>query len=174
MLYFSFIIHKTINKLIKNYLIFKKAVIKMDSDTPCQRHDEQIKTLFKRADDVENIKTVMHSLDKNMAVQTQMLSHIIEHNIKQDSRMDNQENRAEKQDAVMVQMSTSLTELNDEVRGVKGDVENIKLVQNNNEIKHNIDLRDIDKEKYIDWLVKYTLPTGGAVIIIWQIIQYVK
>lgn len=146
----------------------------MDSGSPCQRHDEQIKTLTKKVDSMENVTMLMYSLDKNMAVQTSMLEHIVEHNVKQDLRMDKQEDRSDKQDAIMGKMSISLTELNDELKGVKSDVDIVKDVQSDNEMKHNVDLRDIEKGKYVDYIVKYTLPLGGAAVIIWQIMQFLK
>ena len=39
---------------------------------PCETHTEQIKTLFKRVEGVESMKDFMYSLDKNMALQTQL------------------------------------------------------------------------------------------------------
>lgn len=148
----------------------------------------EVKTLFKQDEDMlvkinknKSMRDVMFNLDKNMAVQTNMLEHIIEHNIKQDLRSDRQEERANKQDErankqekIMMQMSNNLTKLNEDVKGVKGEVEVVKEFQSINESKHHVDLRDVTKKQYTDTLIQYGLPAGGIIIIIWRVIQMLK
>lgn len=146
----------------------------MDLKLPCDKREEQIKALVKRVDGMEDMRGFVHSIDKNMGIQTIMLEHIVEHNIRQDKRMNNQEDRMEKQDEVMVQMSESLMDLNSEVKYVKEEVEIVKTVQDGNEEKHLVDLRIIEKKRYVETLFRYVLPISGAGVIIWEIIRIIK
>lgn len=130
----------------------------MEDKFPCQRHDEQIKTLFKKVDATDNLSSVIHNLDKNMAVQTKMMEHVVEHNAKQD--------------IIMEQISSNLTELNNgyktlskEVSEVKGEIKDVSKRVDENEEKHNIDTRDIDKDRYIKKIYKIMTPIGiGAIL----------
>ncbi|HHW68917.1 MAG TPA: hypothetical protein GX747_01070, partial [Tenericutes bacterium] len=65
---------------------------------PCDAHAEQIKTLFKQDEALEekvkeadSLNKAIHNLDKNMALQTQLLENVVEHNDKQDRRMNEQQ-----------------------------------------------------------------------------------
>lgn len=153
----------------------------MSSGNLCQKHEEQIRVLLERVDDMESIKSFMHSLDKNAAVQTTMLEHIIEHNIKQDKRADMQDKRADrqskradKQDEIMNKMSNNLTELNKEIKYVKNEVDDVKAIQKDNESKHLVDLRNIKKKRATDALIQYMLPAGALGVILCQIIRMLK
>lgn len=162
---------------------------------PCDKHEAEIKTLFKqdeainrRIDNIEtkmtevgSLKDFIHNLDKNMAVQTEMMKHIVEHNTKQDERMDKQDKRMDDQDKkteeqhkVMVQISTNLTELNEGYKRLGQEIKEIKDVQDINESKHNIDLRDIEKKKFTDVLIKYGLPITGGLVVLWEILKIIK
>lgn len=123
----------------------------MEDKFPCQRHEEQIKTLFKRVDNMDKLNETIHNLDKNMALQTKMMEHVVEHN--------------SKQDAIMVQISSNLTELNNgykdlskevaEVRGevseVKGDIKDVSKRVDENEEKSKIDIWYF--KRYIPYLI---------------------
>lgn len=166
----------------------KMEECKCSKDAEIATLQSEVKTLFNQDKEMlikinknKSMKDVLFSLDKNMAVQTNMLEHIIEHNIKQDvradkqeERADKQEERADKQDKIMVQMSANLTKLNEDVKGVKGEVAIVKEVQSENEAKHYVDLRDISKKQYTDILVQYGLPAGGATVLLWQLAQILK
>lgn len=78
----------------------------MLENLPCNVHTEQIKTLFKRVDEMSDLQDIIHSLDKNLAIQTEMLKNIVKHNEKQDKRMDEQQE-------VIIKINANLTELNE-------------------------------------------------------------
>lgn len=137
----------------------------MEGNLPCARHEAEIKTLFKKVEEISDIRQVFHNLDKNMAVQTEMLKNIVEHNKKQDERMDKQDKRMDEQHKVMTQMSENLTRLNTEVIEVKDEIREVKEVQSTNENKHLIDLRDINKEEKTTFLKKYGMPLGIGIAI---------
>ena len=132
-----------------------------------ERHEEQIKTLFKRIDSMDSIKESYYNLDKNMALQTQLLESVVEHNKKQDARMD------ERQE-IDIKINENLTELAEGQRNLNKRVGKLEERVDENDCKHLIDLRDIKKKKYTDILFKIVLPTGGALLILEKIITVVS
>lgn len=139
----------------------------MERSLPCERHEEQIKTLFKRVDSMENMRDLLYSLDKNSALQTQLLESVVEHNKKQDARMDEQQQ-------INVKINENLTELAEGQRTLNKRVGKLEERVDSNEDKHNIDLRDIEKKKYTEIFFKYILPTGGGLIILLELIKVLK
>ena len=123
--------------------------------TPCEKHAEQIKTLFKRADDMESMRDLLYSLDKNSALQTQLLESVVEHNNKQDTRADKQDRMMEDQQQINVKINENLTELAEGQRTLNKRVGKLENRVDENDDKHNVDLRDIEKKKHIDIVFKY-------------------
>ena len=134
----------------------------MEERSPCDKHEEQIKTLFKRVEGVENMRDLLYSLDKNSALQTQLLESVVEHNKKQDARADKQEEMMMEQQEINIKINENLTELAEGQRALNKRVGKLEERVDENENKHSLDLRDIDKEKKIGLLKKYGEP---AVII---------
>ncbi len=139
-----------------------------------ERHEEQIKTLFKkvesinkRVDDMDDIKKMYYNLDKSMALQTQLMESVVEHNRKQDARMD------ERQE-IDIKINENLTELAEGQRTLNKRVGKLEERVDENDCKHLIDLRDIKKKKYTDVLLKIVLPTGGALLILEKIITAIS
>lgn len=128
-----------------------------------ERHEEQIKTLFKKVDDMDGIKELYYNLDKNMALQTQLLESVVEHNKKQDARMD------ERQE-IDIKINENLTELAEGQRNLNKRVGKLEERVDENDGKHLIDLRDIKKKKYTDILLKYAMPIGVALLALERII----
>lgn len=118
---------------------------------PCDRHTEQIKTLFKKVDDMNYVENFMHNLDKSMALQTQLLETVVEHNKKQDKRMDEQQE-------VIISINSNLTELNEGQKVLNSRVGKLEEKVEENEEKNTIDLRDVRKKKVSDFLYKYAMP----------------
>ena len=148
---------------------------------PCDRHEEQIKTLFKkdesvekRIDKLENDKDFLYSLDKNMALQTRMLKEISEHNQKQDVRMDKQDKTMDEQHQVIVSINENLTELTEGQRTLNNRVGKLEDKVDENEDKHNIDTRIPDKKKYENIIYKIIVPSGVGMILILNIIKLLK
>ena len=79
---------------------------------PCDIHGEQIKTLFKKIEKYENKEAFIYKLDKSMAIQTELLKQIDEHNKTQDERMKEQDKVTKEQHEVIVNINNNLTELN--------------------------------------------------------------
>lgn len=130
----------------------------MGENLPCARHEEQIKTLFKRVEGVESMKDFMYSLDKNMALQTQLMANVVEHNKQQDIKMEEFQN-------VIVSVNSNLTKLNEGQVELKDRVDTIEKKVENNENKHLVDMRDIDKEKNINILKKWGVPFSVGIAI---------
>lgn len=148
---------------------------------PCDRHEEQIKTLFKKDESVENRiekleneKDFIYSLDKNMAIQTQVLKEISEHNRRQDVRMDKQDKRLDEQHEVIVSINENLTELTEGQRTLNNRVGKLEDKVDENEDVHMIDTRKIEKKKYEDILYKFVVPAGIISIVVLEIIKYFK
>lgn len=43
-----------------------------------------------------------------------------------------------------------------------------------NETKHMIDLRDIEKKKYMEIFFKYVLPTGAGIAILFKLLEILQ
>ena len=137
---------------------------------PCDRHEEQIKTLFKRVEGVESMRDFMYSLDKNMALQTQLMTNVVEHNKQQDVKM-------EEFQSIIVSVNNNLTKLNEGQVELKDRVDNIEDKVEKNENKHLLDIRDIEKEKKIGLLKKYGEPAviiGAIGTILLKVIEIFK
>lgn len=139
----------------------------MEDRLPCDKHEEQIKTLFKRVDEMDDFKKILHNLDKNYAVQTQMMKEMTEHNRKQDVRLDEQHE-------INMNINTNLTELAEGQRALNQRVGKLEDRVNENEEKHSIDTRDIQKKGYTDILYKYALPIGVGGVLILEIVKTIK
>lgn len=142
--------------------------------TPCEKHAEQIKTLFKRADDMESMRDLLYSLDKNSALQTQLLESVVEHNNKQDTRADKQDRMMEDQQQINVKINENLTELAEGQRTLNKRVGKLENRVDENDDKHNVDLRDIEKKKHIDIVFKYMIPASGISIILLKLLEMWK
>ena len=138
------------------------------------QHTEQLKTLFKRVDNMENIGNAVHGLDKNMAVQTQMLQSIVEHNAKQDKRMDEQHQINIKVNDNLTILTEKYTKIDDKVNAIDNKTEELTKKVEVNEEKNTIDLRDINKKKYMDFIFRYALPTSGGIILLLELIKILK
>ncbi len=141
---------------------------------PCDTHTEQIKTLFKRVDEMDIIQRTLHSLDKSYALQSQLLQNIVEHNKKQDERMDRQNEINIKQNETLSNINANLSILNAKVEKLKQRQADLAKRVDENENKHNIDLRDIEKKKFTDMLIKYGLPISGGLVVLWEILKIIK
>lgn len=146
----------------------------MENKMPCDKHEEQIKTLFKRVDDMGDLRDVIHNLDKNIAVQTQTLEmqaqtlkEIKEHNDKQDKRMDEQHK-------TIVKINENLTELTEGQRTLNNRVGKLEDRVEENDAKHSIDLRDIDKGKNTNILIQWATPISIGMAVGMLILEVIK
>lgn len=131
----------------------------MSENLPCNVHAEQIKTLFKRVDELSDLQDIIHSLDKNLAIQTEMLKNIVKHNEKQDKRMDEQQE-------VIIKINANLTELNEGQKALNKRVGKLEDKVNENEQKKQIDIIDLLK----NFVLKYAIPFGVG----WGIIKLIQ
>ena len=146
----------------------------MERSLPCDKHEEQIKTLFEKdkstnkridgmevkVDDMTDMKIAITKISTSM-------DYLIEHNKKQDELN-------EKQNQTLDKINQNLNELNEGQRILNSKVEKLEKRVDENENKHSIDLRDIEKKKYTEVFFKYILPTGGGLIILLEIIKALK
>lgn len=133
---------------------------------PCDTHTEQIKTLFKRVDEMNDIQKTLYSLDKSYALQSQLLQNIVEHNKKQDERMDKQQEVIEKINVNLTELTEGQKRTNEELKSLGNRMDNVEDKVDTNEEKHKIDWRDMVK----GFLIKVAIPTG----ILLGIIELVK
>lgn len=134
----------------------------------------EVKTLFKRLDDMKDLKDSIHSLDKNYTVQTELLKNIVEHNKRQDERMDGQEQRIREQQEVIVKINTNLTELNEGQKTLNKRVGKLEDKVNENDDLHKVDTRQIEKNKYTAVIMKIAVPSGVAIILLLELINFFK
>ena len=146
----------------------------MEERLPCDKHEEQIKTLFKKVEGVESMRDLLYSLDKNSALQTQLLENVVEHNKNQDSRADKQDQMMAEQQQINIKINENLTELAEGQRTLNRRVGKLEEQVDINENKHSVDLRDIEKKKYTDIFFKYILPTGGGLVILLELLKIWK
>ena len=119
---------------------------------PCDTHAEQIKTLFKQDEALEekvkeadSLNKAIHNLDKNMALQTQLLENVVEHNDKQDRRMNEQQK-------TIVKINENLTELTEGQRVLNKRVGKLEDQVEKGKNKGKVDIVDTFA-KYIPYLV---------------------
>ena len=153
----------------------------MDRNTPCSAHTEQIKTLFekskdlnekidknsdsinKRVDGMETMREFMHSLDKNMAIQTNLMENVVNHNKQQDLKMDEFQ-------SVIISVNSNLTKLNEGQEDLKGRVDTIEGKVEVNEAKYTIHTGEV----FRDFILKVAVPVGiGGTVLAW-VINYFK
>lgn len=156
----------------------------MEERLECDKHGEQIKTLFKqgevldkRMEKLECDKVLMYSLDKNIALITQSISDINEYNKKQDMRMDEQHEINVKVSDNLTRLAEQYITLDNKVDMISNKTESLTKKVDENESKHNIDLRDINKDGKINLLKKYGEPAviiGAIVTILAKLIEVFK
>src|SRR5690606_23253390 len=112
-----------------------------------------------------NMRDLLYSLDKNSALQTQLLESVVEHNKKQDARADKQEEMMMEQQKINIKINENLTELAEGQRTLNKRVGKLEERVDENENKHSLDLRDIDKEKNINILKKWGVPFSVGIAI---------
>ncbi len=143
----------------------------MGEKLPCDKHAEQIKTLFENTKDLRDIKEVIHSLDKNMALQTQLLQNVVEYDEKQDRRMDEQQKTIEKINDNLTELTEGQRRTNEELKSLGNRIDKVEHKVKNNEEKHSVDLRDVNKKKYIERIFTYAIPSSGITIVLLKIIE---
>ena len=143
----------------------------MGEKLPCDKHAEQIKILFENTKDLRDIKEVIHSLDKNMALQTQLLQNVVEYDEKQDRRMDEQQKTIEKINDNLTELTEGQRRTNEELKSLGNRIDKVEHKVKNNEEKHSVDLRDVNKKKYIERIFTYAIPSSGITIVLLKIIE---
>jgi uncharacterized coiled-coil protein SlyX len=146
----------------------------MDTKIALERHEEQVKTLFKRTESmekkiekIENDRDFIHNLDKSMALQTQLIQSI-------NAKMDEQHEINIKVNENLTKLSEQYNALNVKVDKIGNDQKKLAKKVEENEDKHNIDLRDVDRERNKGILVKYGAPFGVGIAIGMLILEIVK
>ncbi|HHX67335.1 MAG TPA: hypothetical protein GX708_04675 [Gallicola sp.] len=140
----------------------------MEERLPCDKHEEQIKTLFKQDEvleekvkEADNLKEVMYNLDKNMALQTQLLENVVAHNDRQDARMDEQQKTIVKINENLTELTEGQRILNKRVGKLEDQVEKAKH-------KGKVDIVDTFA-KYIPYLI--LVGTGYLILNITKFIK---
>lgn len=123
---------------------------------------------------VEDKCEVMNDLGKAISLMSLNLDHIVEHNQRQDTMMENQNKTLEN-------INSNLNELNQGQRNLHQGQENLdnkvaKLEErvDKSESKSIVDIRDIEKEKYIRYLKDYAVPFGVGTAVATLLLQLFK
>ena len=138
----------------------------MDTKIALERHEEQIKTLFKRVDDMEDIKKFLYGLDKSYALQSQLMANVVEHNQRQDERMDRQQEIIEKININLTELTEGQRKTNEELQSLGSRIDKVEDKVDTNNEKGKIDI--VVTAKNI--ILKFLFPTGA----LYGIIELIK
>lgn len=133
---------------------------------PCAKHEEQIKTLFKRVDDMEDVKKFLYGLDKSYALQSQLMANVVEHNQKQDERMDKQQEVIEKINVNLTELTQGQRKTNEELQFLGIRIDKVEDKVDTSDEKGKIDVVVIAK----NFVLKLLLPASA----IYGIIELIK
>ncbi len=143
----------------------------METKLPCDKHGEQIKTLFKQVEEFKSLQDIIYNLDKNTAVLAQTMKEITNHNIKQDKRIDEQHKTIIKINDNLTQLTESQRMLNEGQNELNSEIKILKKRVDENEDKHSIDLRDIEKRRYTDVFFRYIIPSSSITIVLIKLLE---
>ena len=138
----------------------------MDTKIALERHEEQIKTLFKRVDDMEDIKKFLYGLDKSYALQSQLMANVVEHNQRQDERMDRQQEIIEKININLTELTEGQRKTNEELQSLGSRIDKVEDEVDTNNEKGKIDIVVAAKNV----VLKFLFPTGA----LYGIIELIK
>ena len=138
----------------------------MDTKIALERHEEQIKTLFKRVDDMEDIKKFLYSLDKSYALQSQLMANVVEHNQRQDERMDRQQEVIEKININLTELTEGQRKTNEELQSLGIRIDKVEDKVDANNEKGKIDIVVVAK----NIILKFLFPAG----VLYGIIELIK
>ena len=138
----------------------------MDTKIALERHEEQIKTLFKRVDDMEDIKKFLYGLDKSYALQSQLMANVVEHNQRQDERMDRQQEVIEKININLTELTEGQRKTNEELQSLGSRIDKVENKVDTNDEKGKIDIVVVAKNV----ILKFLFPAG----ILYKIIEFIK
>lgn len=133
---------------------------------PCAKHEEQIKTLFKRVDDMEDVKKFLYGLDKSYALQSQLMANVVEHNQKQDERMDKQQEVIEKINVNLTELTQGQRKTNEELQSLGTRIDKVEDKVDTSDDKGKIDIVVVAK----NFVLKLLLPASA----IYGIIELIK
>ena len=132
----------------------------------CDVHAEQIKTLFKKVDDMEDIKKFLYNLDKSYALQSQLMANVVEHNQRQDERMDRQQEVIEKININLTELTEGQRKTNEELRSLGSRIDKVEDKVDVNNEKGKIDIVVVAK----NIILKFLFPAG----VLYGIIELIK
>lgn len=118
---------------------------------------------------IENLSgkcDIMNDLSTTMSVMSLSLEHIVEHNNMQDRRQEKQDEVVAKQNETLVNINQNLSELNKGQASLDHKIENLEERVDASEQRNTINIMDLQKEKYLNYLRKYVVPgaTGAAIM----------
>lgn len=150
----------------------------MERSLPCEKHEEQIKTLFKQDEAINKRIDGMDWMRDTLTKLTTLMEITIDDNKKRD-----EDNRImnEKQNETLANMNQSLIEINNSMSSMNTRIGTLEEKVEENEDKNLIDIRNISKEKEVNKLKQWIIPAsiGGVIIttigtIVIKIIEVLK
>ena len=133
---------------------------------PCAKHEEQIKTLFKKVDDMEDVKKFLYGLDKSYALQSQLMANVVEHNQRQDERMDKQQEVIEKINVNLTELTQGQRKTNEELQSLGTRIDKVEDKVDTSDDKGKIDVVVAIK----NIVLKFLFPVGA----LYGVIEFVK
>jgi len=118
----------------------------------CNVHAEQIKTLFKKVDDMEDIKKFLYNLDKSYALLSQLMANVVEHNQRQDERMDRQQDVIEKININLTELTEGQRKTNEELQSLGSRIDKVENKVDANNEKGKIDIVVVAKNIILKFL----------------------
>lgn len=131
----------------------------------------------KKIDRLKKKTESQNELSTAISVMSVTLEHIVEHSKRQDTVMENQNKTLENINTNLSQLSEGQRNLNQEQKNLNSKVAKLEERVSISESKSILDIRDIEKQKYMNILHKFAVPFGvggGVALLIMEIIKILK
>ena len=117
------------------------------------KHEEQIRILFEKNEKLDCRIDNLSEMKDTLIEMRILMGVMVEHSKKQDDIN-------EKQNHTLINMNNSLISMNNTILSVDNRVQTLELRASENERKHMIDTRDLQRERYKTIIQKYGIPIG--------------
>lgn len=125
------------------------------------------KSLQRRVDGLEAKASDLAELNTAISVMSLTLEHIVQHNATQDKLV-------ERQAATLDKINDNLLSLNKGQDTLELKVDTLESRVDNNESLHTIDIREVEKIKQENYLIKYAIPMSFGAAISAIILEAIK
>lgn len=128
----------------------------------------------KKIDRLKENYSSMNKIETAISLMSLSMEHMVEHNKRQDIRQEKQDMVVEKQNETLVCINQNLNELNAGQNNLSQKVANLEDRVEDNENKTKVDILDIEREKYLNYLRKYAAPFAIGSAFAGVVLQLIK